>query len=273
MIIGTHSDKWFQRIAYGSDTGAIIRRATCPVLVLREQRGLRGAIPNFRNRSTMKTSLLPISFSGLSSTNRTCDTKERDRLVTCRRLLVAIDLSEHSKKTVNYAVRLAAFTGASMRVLHVCPIPGHPAACYHGLHIENDLVKSLAEMANLEASEKLSLVTKEILAKGLKAQPLLRVGNPYEEIVSVAKEMRADLIVIGSSDFKGLGHLLVGSTAERVLQYVPCAVLVVKGSPADRRAVRRWCFKFKRVFLAKPGFRPRRCRSNDQARNLYRQMK
>jgi universal stress protein A len=235
MIIGAHSDKWFQRIAYGSDAAAIIRRATCPVLALREQRGLEGAtIPGFRNRSTTKTPLLPIPFSGLSSICRTRDVKERDRLLTCRRLLVAIDLSEHSKETVNYAIRLAAFTGARMKLLHVCPIPSHPAVCYHGLHIGNDLVKCLVEMANREANEKLSLVTKEILAKGLKAQPVLRVGNPYEEIVSVAKEMRADLIVIGSYDYKGLGHLLVGSTAERVLQDAPCAVLVVKGSPAVR---------------------------------------
>jgi universal stress protein A len=235
MIIGAHNDKWFRRIAYGSDTAAIIRRATCPVLVLREQRGLEGAtIPEFRNRSTTKAPLLPISFSGLSSTYPTCDSEEKGRLVTYRRLLVAIDLSEHSKKTVDYAIRLAAFTGASMKLLHVCPMLCHPATCCHGLHIENDLVESLAGMANREANEKLSLVTKEILAKGLKAQPLVRVGSPYEEIVSVAKKMRADLIVIGSCDDKGLGHLLVGSTAERVLQYAPCAVLVVKGSPAAR---------------------------------------
>jgi universal stress protein A len=238
MIIGTHSEKWFQRIAYSSDAAAIVRRATCPVLVLREQRGLKGAtIPDFRSRSTMKTPLLPIPFSGLSSIYRTCDTKERNRLVACRRLLEAIDLSEHSKETIKYATRLAAFTDASMKLLHVCPIP-HPAACYHGLHIGNDLVNSLAEMANREANEKLSLVTKEILAKGLKAQPILRVGNPYEEIVSVAKGMQADLIVIGSCEYKRLGHLLVGSTAERVLHYASCAVLVVKGSAADRRAAR-----------------------------------
>lgn len=36
MIMGTHGDKYFQRIAYGSDTKAIVRRASCPVLVLRE---------------------------------------------------------------------------------------------------------------------------------------------------------------------------------------------------------------------------------------------
>jgi hypothetical protein len=36
LIIGTHVDKWFQRIAYGSDVAAIVRRAPCPVLVLHE---------------------------------------------------------------------------------------------------------------------------------------------------------------------------------------------------------------------------------------------
>jgi universal stress protein A len=176
----------------------------------------------------MKTQLLPIPASRLSSTDRTCDAKESNRLVAYRRLLVAIDFSEHSKKTIEYAMQLAAFTGASLRILHVCPIPGHPAACYHGLHFGNDLVKSLTEMANREANEKLSLVTEEILAKGLKAQSILRVGSPYEEIVSVAKAMRAELIVIGSHGNRGFGGLLLGSTAERVLQYSPCAVLVVK---------------------------------------------
>src|SRR5206468_779697 len=67
----------------------------------------------------------------------------------------------------------------------------------------------------------------------LNAQPALRVGNPYEEIVSAAKEMGADLIVIGSHGHGGLGRLLLGSTAERVLQYAPCAVLVVKDATVD----------------------------------------
>jgi nucleotide-binding universal stress UspA family protein len=56
----------------------------------------------------------------------------------------------------------------------------------------------------------------------------LRLGNPYEEIVAEAKEMGADLIVIGSHGYRGLERLLLGSTAERVVQYSPCAVLIVK---------------------------------------------
>jgi universal stress protein A len=56
----------------------------------------------------------------------------------------------------------------------------------------------------------------------------LRIGNPFEEIVNAAKETGVDLIVIGSHGYGGLGRLLLGSTAERVIQYAPCPVLVVK---------------------------------------------
>jgi universal stress protein A len=186
----------------------------------------------------MKTQLLPIPVSGLSSAHRIGEAKESHRLVTYRRLLVAIDFSEYSKKTIEYAIQLATFTGASLKILHVCPTLGHLAVCYHGLHIGNDLVKGLTEMASREAKEKLSLVTEETLAKGLKAQSILRVGSPYEEIVSVAKTMEADLIVIGSHGKRGFGRLLLGSTTERVLQHSPCAVLVVKDLAPGRFAAR-----------------------------------
>lgn len=74
-----------------------------------------------------------------------------------------------------------------------------------------------------------SLVTGQIGAKGLKTETVLRVGKPYEEIVDAAKELGADLIVIGSHGYSGVGRLLLlGSNAERVVRYAPCAVLVVK---------------------------------------------
>ena len=54
------------------------------------------------------------------------------------------------------------------------------------------------------------------------------MGNPHEEIVNAAKQIGAVLIVIGSHGYTGLGRLLLGSTADRVLQYAPCPTLVVK---------------------------------------------
>ena len=162
-----------------------------------------------------------------------------DRLVAYRNLIVPIDFSEHSKKTVEYATQLAAFTGASIMILHVLQITEYPAAFYEGVYTEHEAIKTHVETAKREANAQLSLVAQQILAKGLEAHPILRVGNPYEEIVSAAKETDADLIVIGSHGYRGLGHLLLGSTAERVVQYAPCAVLVVKGSPVSHLAARK----------------------------------
>lgn len=181
----------------------------------------------------MKTNIAPIAPAGASSADQSFDIGHRERLVKYRNLLVPIDFSEHSKKTVEYATQLAFFTGASIKILHVSQTPENPAALYEGIYVDSDLLQSSLENARREANQKLSQVTEQIHAKGVDAQPILRAGNPYEEIVRVANEMGADLIVIGSHGHGGLGRLLLGSTAERVLQNSPCAVLVVKGTHGE----------------------------------------
>jgi universal stress protein A len=84
------------------------------------------------------------------------------------------------------------------------------------------------ETAKREVDARLSPIAEELRSKGLSADPLLRSGNPYEEIVNAAKELGVGLIVIGLRGYTGLERLLLGSTADRVVQYAPCPVLVVK---------------------------------------------
>ena len=180
----------------------------------------------------MKTDNLPKPSSVVNLAGQ----REKDHLVAYSHLLVPVDFSEHSKKTIEYATQLAGFTGGTLHILHVCQTIESRADFYEGIYVEHELVKSLLETAKREANEQLSLITQQMIAKGLKAQPVLRVGNPDEEIVRVAKELEADLIVIGSHGYRGIGRLLLGSTAERVVQYASCAVLVVKDAPVDQPA-------------------------------------
>jgi universal stress protein A len=177
----------------------------------------------------MKIKLSSDQTSGvLPSGDQNRDALGSDRLIAYRLFLVPIDFSDHSKKTIQYATQLASLTGASIRLLHVFLIPDYPATFYQGLYVEHEAVKIHVETAKREALTQLSLVADQIHANGLEAESILRVGNPYEEIVNVAKEFRIDLIVIGSHGYTGLSRLLLGSTADRVLQYAPCPVLVVK---------------------------------------------
>jgi universal stress protein A len=182
----------------------------------------------------MKAKTSPDQTSGNSrSIDKALPTGAPDRLFAYRCFLVPIDLSAHSKKTIEYATQLAALTGGNIKVLHVFQIPEYPAALYHGLYLEHEPIRAHIEAAKREANAQLSLVADQIRAQGLEVEPLLRAGNPYEEIVSAAKEIGVDLIVIGSHGYTGIGRLLLGTTADRVLQYAPCPVLVIKDLPLD----------------------------------------
>jgi nucleotide-binding universal stress UspA family protein len=60
-------------------------------------------------------------------------------------------------------------------------------------------------------------------------------GRPFEEICRLAQEIDIDLIVIATRGNTGLKHLVLGSTAERVVRYSPCPVLVVRGSDSRKK--------------------------------------
>ena len=63
---------------------------------------------------------------------------------------------------------------------------------------------------------------------GLEACQVLRYGTPHAEIVRVAEEEDVDLVVIAHVGRHGLQRYLIGSVTERVVEYAPCPVLVVK---------------------------------------------
>ena len=91
-------------------------------------------------------------------------------------------------------------------------------------------VQSQVDAAELEARETLELFAEELSKKGVKVEPYLRVGYPFDEIVQMANHFDVDLIIIGSHGRSGISRLLLGSTAERVVSHARCPVLVVKGA-------------------------------------------
>jgi nucleotide-binding universal stress UspA family protein len=71
-------------------------------------------------------------------------------------------------------------------------------------------------------------IEREATQWDIPVQMLTREGTPYMEIVSVAKAVRADLIVIGQVGARGPRKLLIGSVTERVIEYAECPVLIAK---------------------------------------------
>jgi universal stress protein A len=152
------------------------------------------------------------------------------------KILVPIDFSEHSRRTVAYATGTASKHNSTIYLLHVFQIPDYVVSPYARRRQNSAEVQSQVDAAEQEARESLEAFAVELSKKGIKVQPYLRVGYPFDEIVLMAHHFNVDLIIIGSHGRGPISRLLVGSTAERVVEHAPCPVLVVKGPRATAKS-------------------------------------
>jgi len=145
-----------------------------------------------------------------------------------RKILVPVDFDQGSNVALANAVELATKLGADLTVLHIwqMPVYGFPVV---GTAIPAaDLGKTVEESAR-QALEKM-LAQHE--GKGVKLEPVLRVGVPWEQILEVANEVGADLIVMATHGRKGLPRALLGSVAEKVVRLSSVPVLTFRTGEA-----------------------------------------
>ena len=141
-----------------------------------------------------------------------------------RSILLATDGSEETELAARVAVELAKSTGAELHVVHVKLLPLTPP--YPDVldwRWGEDL-----ERAEREARELLDEQVKKVeKAGGTVAGVHLREEEPAEEIIALAEELEADLIVVGSRDRGRIRRALTGSVSDRVVRRARCPVLVV----------------------------------------------
>ena len=135
------------------------------------------------------------------------------------KILVPVDGSAYSLKAVEAACDLAQSKAPSSLILVAVAVEIPELG--EGRYIY-DKMKAQAEVALARAKEAAQKC-------GIKPEALLASGySPAEEIVRVARDEKADLIVIGSRGLAGKTSSFLGSTASKVVTYSPCSVLVVK---------------------------------------------
>jgi universal stress protein A len=137
-----------------------------------------------------------------------------------RRVLVAIDLSDASPHVLEQALRVGRGFDAELHLLHVVEyIPVEPMG--EALLPAVDIEQELAEGARRRLQE---------LADAAGAGELQRqvvTGSIKSEVVRVARELDADLIILGSKERHGLG-VMVNLTEDTILHAAPCDVLAVR---------------------------------------------
>jgi nucleotide-binding universal stress UspA family protein len=141
------------------------------------------------------------------------------KLLSIRRVVVAVDLSKHSEATARYAAKIAKCFDASLYVAHVFS----PAPMYEmGTEGAYNLIDQ--ERGDLRAQlEELAGQMRKIVPV---CEPVFREGEAAEQITALAGDVDADLIVTASHHPKFLGRLFNLDQAPKIMQRAPCPVLV-----------------------------------------------
>ena len=142
--------------------------------------------------------------------------------ISVKTILVPLDFSRTAMQALDYATALAKQLNAQIHLMHVqmpdeaCVVPGAG-------HLMRECAGSVTFV-----HEKLAEIQAEQRPRFWPENCHVRTGHAYEEICNLARELKIDLIVLASRGNTGLKRIVLGSTAERVVRFSPCPVLVVR---------------------------------------------
>ena len=149
------------------------------------------------------------------------------------RILVPLDLSPASMKALDYAVSLAKQFRAAIHLVHVYP-PDEASSVPGAGHLLLQSAKAIQRI-----NEELTGIHRKHVDPFRPENCHIRNGRPHHEIIRLARDIDADLIVLATRGHSGLKHLLLGSTAERVVRDAPCPVLVARKRKQKSKATRK----------------------------------
>jgi universal stress protein A len=138
-------------------------------------------------------------------------------------ILCALDFSAHADAAFQTALGLAQEEGAGLTLLHVY-VPGTPLT-------PGEKPAKTKKLTDQDLADRLrDYIEENYLAKagGVQCQVVLRRGYPSVEILAHLDEQPADLIVMGSQGLSGMGLVLLGSVAERVVRKSDCDCFLVR---------------------------------------------
>jgi nucleotide-binding universal stress UspA family protein len=197
IVMGTHGRSGFERLMLGSVTEKVLRTARQPVLTV----GLH-------------------------------DGEGGDTAASFAQILCAVDFSDCSIAALRYAFALAAGSGAHLTAVTV--VEWQPFG-YDPLVGVTDLT-GFHEAAERTALEHLRKVVAGLTVEGVDVEETVASGKPHHEILRLAAERQADLIVLGIHGKNPVDRLLFGSTAEPVVRRASCPVLTVRAEVPARVA-------------------------------------
>lgn len=138
-------------------------------------------------------------------------------------ILVPIDFSDFNKIVINKAIEHAKLVDGKIYLIHVATLDLGVIVSETGF----TYLPELEQTALNEEAEQLKMLKNSVEEKGVSCETIIRQGIPADVIVQEAKELSADLIVIGSLGHNTLYNMFIGSVASDVIKYSSIPLLVI----------------------------------------------
>jgi len=132
--------------------------------------------------------------------------------------------SEFSTKALDYALAFAEPFGARIILAHIVEPAVYPENYMVVPPALDDMNQDLVEAGR----KRLEDLSRARIGERVPGEIVVRLGRPHSEICEIASIKDVDLIILATHGYTCLKHVLLGSTAERVVRHAPCPVLTVR---------------------------------------------
>ncbi len=193
IVMSTHGRTGLPRFIMGSVAEKVVRKAACPVLIVKPF--LKGSK----------------------------DARNAFDVAKARTILIPIDFSRASEAAIQVATPLACDSGAKLIIAHV----EQPLVPYGGGEIYSADILDTHTRALKMALENVKPIDPRVACTHR-----LLSGDPAGEIVRLAQEENVDMIITSTHGRTGISHALLGSVAENIVRRAPCPVLTLRHAPA-----------------------------------------
>jgi nucleotide-binding universal stress UspA family protein len=143
------------------------------------------------------------------------------------RILIAVEDSPYSEQALNYGVLLAKNLGSKITLVHVDEIP--ISSPYSADPLLNESPVMIPELMHIqeEAIKALFKKLEDKYGQIVKISTVTKIGRAQDEILAVADECKADMIILGTHGRTGFDHFISGSVSESVARKAKCPVLII----------------------------------------------
>lgn len=152
-----------------------------------------------------------------------------------KNILVPVDGSRFSSRALREAIKVAKRESGRIILLGVVELPVAGFEGYQEFSVNIELEEQFSHRMKQILEQEAETLKKE----GISVDTVVRTGNPADEIVSLARSEKADLVVMTTHGRRGFMRFMLGSVAEKVVRTSPCSVLVVRPSEEEQSAMEK----------------------------------